>query len=416
MTKEERSWVMYDWANSAYSMVITTALLQLYFKQHVAAGMRDVDSTAYWGYANTIATLLIAVLAPVLGALADHRGYKKKLFAGLFFVGLVSTAALGTAGEGMWLWCLIVYGISSIGFDGAIIFYDAFIVDVAKPERRDWISASGFAWGYIGGTIPFLAAAAVYMKPELIGLSSAAAGARVGFLITAAWWLVFTIPLLRNVKQIHYVDAHPHPIQESVQRIARTLRQVAHHKNIFVFLAAFFLYIDGVHTIIKMAFSFGVDMHLSEMTLVIGLIVVQLVAFPCALIYGVLARHFGAKALLMVGVLTYVAVTIIGYYLHTAWQFYLLVVLVGSAQGGIQSLSRSLYSRIIPQQNAAEFFGFYDVFGKFAAVLGPALVGISAQLTGNTRYGILSLIVLFILGGLLLTLVHDERSHGTQAP
>jgi len=416
MTKEERSWVIYDWANSAYTMVVTTALLQLYFKQHVAVGLSDVDSTAYWGYTNTIATLAIAVIAPILGTLADHKNFKKRLFVLFLGIGLVSTVLLATIGEGMWIWCLVIYGVSHLGFYGAVIFYDAFIVDVAKPQRRDWISSAAFGWGYIGGTIPFLLCAALYLQPGIFGLPSEGAGARIGFIITAIWWFGFTIPMLRNVKQIYHVPEDKKYIRESFTRLAKTFREIRKHRQVFIFLAAFFLYIDGVHTIIKMAFSFGQDLGLDNNTLVIGLLVVQFVGFPFALIYGALAKRFGSKYLLLVGVFTYAVVTIIAYNLQTAWHFYLLTVLVGTAQGGVQSLSRSLYSRIIPNENAAQFFGFYDIFGKFAAVLGPTLVGASAQITGETRTGVLSLIVLFAAGGFILLFVRQPKDDDATEP
>jgi MFS transporter, UMF1 family len=322
----------------------------------------------------------------------------------------LGTVALVTVPQGAWLYCLFIYGVSSVGFYGAVIFYDAFIVDVAKPSRRDWISSSGFAWGYIGGTIPFLACAAFYMKPEWFGMSGPVAGARAGFLLTALWWFGFSLPLFRNVRQVHHVPHNVNPMGESVVRIFSTLRKAMHHKNIFLFLAAFFLYIDGVHTIIKMAFAFGTDLGLQVGTLVAGLIVVQLVGFPFSLLYGHLAKRFGAKPLLLFGVATYALVTIVAFNLEHAWQFYLLTFLVGTAQGGVQSLSRSLYSRLIPREHAAEFFGFYDIFGKFAAVLGPSLVGISAQLTNSTRFGVLSLIVLFVAGSILLVFVKETRA------
>jgi UMF1 family MFS transporter len=389
-------------------MVITVGILPIFFKTFVAQEMEDELSTYYWGTANTIAALLMAVAAPILGALADHEGNKKLLFTTFFVLGLISTLALVTVDEGMWVYCLFIYGISHIGFYGAVVFYDAFIVDVTEEQNRDWISALGFGWGYIGGTIPFLICIGLILGAEPLGFESALWPTRIAFVITAVWWAGFSIPLLRNVRQLHFVKTDEPLLAESFGRLWRTLREAAKHRNIFVFLIAFFLYIDGVHTVIKMATSFAVDIGLSQTATIGALVWVQIVAFPSALAYGKLAKRFGAKALLYAGVATYVFITIFAFFTYEAWQFYLMATLLGSAQGGVQSLSRSLFSRLIPRDNAAEFFGFYDIFGKFAAVLGPFLVGFVAVQTGDTRNGVLSLIVLFAAGGLLLTMVREK--------
>jgi MFS transporter, UMF1 family len=408
VTKQERSWVLYDWANSVYSMIITVGIFPIFFKTFVAESMADETSTAYWGYANTAAALVMAVMAPVLGALADREGNKMRLFLGFFALGLVSTVAMLTIAQGAWVYALVIYAISHIGFYGSVIFYDSFLVDVSKEDKRDWVSALGFGWGYIGGTIPFLIAIGIILGAEPLGFDSALWPTRIAFIITAVWWAGFSIPLIRNVRQVHFVKSTEPLLAESFGRLWGTFREAAKHRNIFIFLAAFFLYIDGVHTVIKMATSFAVDIGMSQNATIIALVWVQLVAFPCALLYGRLAKRFGAKVLLFVGVGTYAGITVLAFFTYEPWQFYLMATLVGSAQGGVQSLSRSLYSRLIPSENSAQFFGFYDIFGKFAAVLGPLMVGIVAQWTGDTRNGVLSLIVLFVVGGLLLTMVREE--------
>ena len=413
MTKQERSWILYDWANSVYSMVITVGIFPIFFKTYIAESMDDQTSTFYWATANTVAAFVMALMAPILGALADRKGNKMRLFLGFFFLGLLSTLALVTVSQGQWLYALIIYGISSVGFYGAVIFYDSFIVDVAGEENRDWISAMGFGWGYIGGTIPFLLAIGIILGAEPLGFESALWPTRIAFLITVLWWAGFSVPLIRNVRQIHYVESDEPLFAESFGRLWRTLRQISKHRNIFIFLLAFFLYIDGVHTVIKMSTSFAIDIGLSQSATIGALVWVQFVAFPSALIYGKLAKRFGAKLLLYVGVATYVLVTICAFFTNEAWQFFAMATLIGSAQGGVQSLSRSLFSRLIPKDNATEFFGFYDIFGKFATVLGPQLVGVVAIMTGDTRNGVLSLIVLFVLGGGLLTLVREEPSAET---
>lgn len=415
MTREERSWVLYDWANSAYSMIVTTAIFPLYFKGFVASDLSDVDSTFWLGNANTAAALVTAVLAPILGALADRSG-KKPFFLVFFALGLIATASLGIVQQGAWIACLVIYGISHIGFYGAVIFYDSFIVDVAKPDRRDWISASAFGWGYIGGTIPFLIAIPLILKPGLLGFEDNVIPTRISFLIACIWWGVFSIPFIRNVKQFHYIESTKNVIGASINQLVQTFSDVRRHRNTFIFLIAFFFYIDGVHTIIKMAVAFGSDIGIGMSGLITAIIVVQLVGFPSALAYGALARRFGTKPLLLFGVVCYGFITIYGFFVTNATQFMVMAVVLGLVQGGVQSLSRSLYSRLIPQDQAAEFFGFYDIFGKFAAVMGPALVGIGSKLTGDTRYGILSLIVLFLIGGTLLTLVRDPQKDEGVAP
>lgn len=406
MTREERSWVIYDWGNSAYSMIVTTTIFSLFFKGYVAADYSDVDSTAMLGFANTGAALFTAILAPILGALADRQG-KKPLFIVFWVVGLLATLALAGSQQGAWLPALIIYAASHVGFYGAVIFYDAFIVDITKPDRADWISASAFGWGYIGGTIPFLFAIAMIQKPEMFGFADALMPTRLSFVIAALWWALFTIPFLRHAKQRHFIESSGNVVTESFAQLVRTFKDVRKHRNTFLFLIAFFFYIDGVHTIIKMAVPFGMDIGIDQSGLIGAIVLVQVVAFPSALAYGALAKRFGAKPLLLTAVAIYAGVTIYAFFVENITQFMIMAAIVGSAQGGVQSLSRSLYSRLIPKENAAEFFGFYDIFGKFAAVMGPALVAVGAQMMGHTRYGVLSLIVLFVIGTALLMKVRD---------
>lgn len=414
LTRDERSWVIYDWANSAYSMIVTVGIFPIYFKTYIAADMTDVDSTAWFAYANTAAALLTAVFAPILGAMADRRDTKKRLFLAFFTGGILSVLALTLPDKGDALLCLAIYALTHIGFYGSVIFYDAFLVDVAKPERRDWISSLAFGWGYVGGVLPFLIAIAAVIFHERLGFSSTLMPTRLAFVLCAVWWLVFAIPFIRNVKQRFSVEAEGNILRESFVRLYRTFAEARRHRNTFLFLIAFFLYIDGVHTIIKLATSFGLDIGLDQNALIGALVLVQLIAFPSALFYGWAAKRFGAKALLFMGVATYTAITIYAPFISTATQFFIMAIAVGSAQGGVQSLSRSLYSRLIPEENAAEFFGFYDIFGKFATVLGPAMVGVIGQATGETRWGVLSLIVLFAAGAGLLLFVREPRHAAVQ--
>ncbi|HUT65471.1 MAG TPA: MFS transporter [Spirochaetota bacterium] len=417
MNKQERSWVFYDWANSAYSIAITSTIFPIFFKGVLSKGVEGYTSTAWLGYGNSIYTLVIAVLAPILGTIADYKNYKKRFFLGFFLLGVVATACLALTREGGWISALVIYIFTALGFAGANIFYDSFLVDVAPRERMDWVSTSGFAWGYIGSTIPFILGIALIMKYDLLGFSTSVPAVKISFLVTALWWFVFTIPLLKNVKQTYFIEPSRTPVGDSFRRLADTFRRIRQYRNVFIFLIAYFLYIDGVDTIIKMATAFGTDMGISANMLMIILLAVQFVAFPFALLYGKLAKVFSAKRMLFVGILVYVVITITAFFIPYFKDpgtriiiFWVLSMLVASSQGGIQALSRSFYGKLIPKEESAEFFGFYNIFGKFAAILGPFLMGLVTQVTKSSGVGILSLIVLFIAGGIVLTMAKENDS------
>ncbi len=408
MTKEEKSWILQDFGNSAYSITITTAILPLFFKSVAASHLADATSTAYWGYANSLATLLIALLAPILGTIADFKGVKKKLFAAFTLVAIISSALLSTVGEGQWVYALVIYVVTAVAFNGSNIYYDSFLTDVTTNERMDDISSRGFGFGYLGGTIPFIISLGIILSAERLGITVTLA-TQMAFLITAVWWMIFTIPMLKNVKQKYYIEGKPSKIRESFSALAATARDIVKNKMVLYFMIAYFFYIDGVHTVITMATAYGVDVGVDSDRLLIILVVIQLVAFPFALLYGKLAKVFGARKMIMTGILTYTFISVYGFFLKTELDFWILAMLVASAQGGIQALSRSYFGKLIPKNKSAEYFSIFNIFGKVSSIFGPLLMGIVISLTGETRYGILSLIVLFILGAYFFLKIKDEK-------
>lgn len=417
VTKLERSWVAYDWANSAYSITVTAAIFPIFFKGFAAHGLENYQSTSILAFGNSTYTLIIALLAPILGTISDFRSYKKRFFSVFLAMGVVGTIALALVAQGHWLPAIIIYVASSIGFAGANIFYDSFLVDVTSRERMDWISASGFAWGYIGSTIPFILGMALIVGYKTFGFGDNIPAVRIAFLITGVWWFVFSGPILRNVKQVHFLERSAHPIRDSFRRMADTLRHIRAFKVVFVFLLAYFFYIDGVDTIITMATAYGTDAGISSTMLLVILLAIQIVAFPFALVYGRLAEKTSARFMLFVGIGVYVVITMLAFFLPAlptrsakTLMFWVLSMLVATSQGGIQAISRSYFGKIIPPEKSAEFFGFYNIFGKFSAILGPLLLGLGTALFRTSQAGVLSIVVLFIAGGFVLSRVPSSSS------
>ena len=408
-SKEENSWFFYDWANSAYSIIITTAVFPLFYKAAATnAGISGANSTAYLGYTIAIATFILAILGPILGTIADYEGFKKRFFTFFFSVGIIFTASLAFIPSDQWLLLLICYTLTSVGFAGANVFYDAFLVDVTTEERMNQVSARGFGIGYIGSTIPFIISIAIIIlaQKEIIPVSTTHAS-QIAFLITSLWWGLFTIPLFRNVKQRYYINREPRPVLNSFKRLGKTFKNIRKYRALFLFLLAYFFYIDGVGTIITMSTAYGSDLGISSTNLLIILFVTQVVAAPFSIIYGKLAAKFSAKKMLYVGIIIYMMVCIYAYFLETTLDFWILAMLVATSQGGIQALSRSYFAKLVPKESANEFFGFYNIFGKFASISGPLLVGMTAQLTGSSSSGVFSLIILFLIGILILSRVPE---------
>ena len=407
LTPREKRWIMYDVGNSAF-VLLSTAVVPIYANSLLeAAGQDNIVST--WGYAQTVASLVIALLMPILGSIADVQGMKIKFFLGFFLTGVVM--CLGMSLPLGWLAFLIVYVLATIGLNGSLTFYDSMLIDTTSNERMDKVSSHGYAWGYVGSTIPFIVCIAViFGGPALLGLDTAAC-TRISFLITAVWWVAFTVPLLRSYRQVHYRTTADHTaeaVRGTFRELAGTFRRIAHDRSLLLFMIAFFFYIDAVNTVISMSTSYGTQLGIDSTQLVIALLVTQFVAFPCAILYGRLAGRFGAKRMIVIAVIAYLGIVMFAaFFLKTAVEFWILAILVGMFQGGIQALSRSYYGKIIPKDHANEYYGFYDIFGKTASVLGTFLVATTTAVTGNASFGVLSIAVL-LAAALVLLLVQKD--------
>ena len=401
------SWAFYDWANSAYSTTVMAGFFPLFFKEYWADPHNPSQSTFYLGMANSIASMVVAALAPLLGSVADQGSAKKKFLTFFAFLGVIMTGGLWMVAQGNWQMAVLFYVIATIGFSSGIVFYDALLPGLASEERVDAVSSLGFGLGYLGGGLLFLVNVFMYLKPELFGIPDGATAIKLSFLSVAVWWAVFTIPLIlfvpepKNYENIDFNNA----IRMGWVQLVQTFKEIRNMKVVGTFLLAYWFYIDGVDTIIRMAVDYGMSLNFPGESLIIALLIVQFVAFPAALIYGWLASKIGAKTGIMVGITAYSFITLLGYFMTEAWHFYVLAILIGLFMGGIQALSRSLYTRIIPPDKSAEFFGFYNMLGKFAAIIGPALMGTIALVTGSARLSILSILLLFILGGFFLNKV-----------
>lgn len=396
LSKRERSWVLYDVGNSAYVMLAAT-LIPIYFSAIAEPGSSAVVA---WGYATTVASLALALLMPFLGSLADLKGNKKRFLAGTIGTGAVSLAVMGVPGNAMVF--LAIYVFSSVMLNASLVFYDAFLVDATEQDRYDEVSSQGYAWGYIGSCIPFIVCLVIVLFGSSFGIGQLD-GIRISFVITAAWWLVFSVPVLRDVHQTHFKAREEHLFRHTLKGLVGTCKKIARDKRLLMYMLAFFFYIDGVHTIITMSTSYGTDLGIDSTQLVLALLVTQFVAFPSAIAYGRLAGRFGTKRMLLIAVFAYFCITLFAaFFLRSAAEFWVLAVCVGLFQGGIQALSRSEFGKLIPKENANEYYGFFDIFGKYATIMGTLLVSVFTQLTGSSSYGVLSVAVLFIVGFVLL--------------
>lgn len=407
---EEKRWVMYDVGNSAFTLLVST-IIPIYFNYLAGnAGLSDVDYLAYWGYAASICTIIVAAIGPVCGTIADTKGFKKPLFMASIIIGTVGCLLLGLMAQ--WMAFLIVFIVAKVGFSSSLIFYDSMLIDVTNEKRMDYVSSQGFAWGYIGSCIPFVACLVLVLGSAKAGISmEVAVGA--AFLIVAIWWLGMSVPLLKGYKQKHYVEKHPHAITESFKSLGNTFKNIRKEKQVFLFLLAFFFYIDGVYTIIDMATAYGSALGLDSTGLLLALLATQIVAFPCAIIFGNLSYKFRTEKLIIVCILAYFGIAIFAIFLKTQLQFWILAILVGMFQGGIQSLSRSYFTKIIPEKHSGKYFGIMDICGKGASFVGTTIVSMVSQITGNISIGVGMIAVLFCLGiGIFIKAISVPKNHG----
>ena len=398
LTGLERAWILYDVGNSAFVLLVAT-LIPIFFNALAEeGGLSSVEYLAYWGYAASAVTIITAVLSPILGTLADTRGFKKPIFILCLVVGVAGCCAMGLAKT--WLPFLLIFVFAKVGFSGSLVFYDSMLSDVTTPDRMDVVSSRGYAWGYIGSCVPFVVCLALVLGSGAIGLSQMTA-LNIALFITAAWWLAMTLPLLKTYRQLHYVEVEKHAIRQSFARIGHTLRHLHEDKQVFWFLLAFFCYIDGVYTIIDMATAYGTALGLDTTGLLLALLVTQIVAFPSALIFGRLSAKYPSTTLIPVCIAAYAGIALFAFFLTQQWQFWVLAFVVGMFQGGVQALSRSHFAKIIPPEKSGEYFGLFDICGKGASFLGTMIVSVGSQLTGSANVGVGSLIVLFVVGFVL---------------
>ena len=398
LTGLERAWILYDVGNSAFVLLVAT-LIPIFFNALAEeGGLSSVNYLAYWGYAASAVTIITAVLSPILGTLADTRGFKKPIFILCLVVGVAGCCAMGLAKT--WLPFLLIFVFAKVGFSGSLVFYDSMLSDVTTPDRMDVVSSRGYAWGYIGSCVPFVVCLALVLGSGAIGLSQMTA-LNIALFITAAWWLAMTLPLLKTYRQLHYVEVEKHAIRQSFARIGHTLRHLHEDKQVFWFLLAFFCYIDGVYTIIDMATAYGTALGLDTTGLLLALLVTQIVAFPSALIFGRLSAKYPSTTLIPVCIAAYAGIALFAFFLTQQWQFWVLAFVVGMFQGGVQALSRSHFAKIIPPEKSGEYFGLFDICGKGASFLGTMIVSVGSQLTGSANVGVGSLIVLFVVGFVL---------------
>lgn len=395
LTKLEKYWILYDVGNSAFILLVAT-IVPIYFNYLASlAKISEVDYLAYWGYASSFTTLIVAIIGPVLGSIVDTKGYKKPIFTISMIIGVMGLACFSVPKS--WIIFLSVFVIAKIGYNASLIFYDSMLLDITDDKRMDYVSSQGYAWGYIGSCVPFVVSLVFVLFYEKMGIPFNSA-MTIAFLINALWWLGMTLPLLKNYKQVNFVEKQEHPIRDSFKRSGHTLSTLNEDKKVFFYLISFFFYIDGVYTIIEMATAYGSALGLNTNGLLIALLVTQIVAFPFALIFGRLSKKYPTDKLIKVCIVAYTGIALFAIQLDKQWEFWILAIFVGMFQGAIQALSRSYFAKIIPPKKSGEYFGLFDICGKGASFMGTTLVGLISQLTGHMNYGVAMISVMFVIG------------------
>ncbi|MCY1152710.1 MAG: MFS transporter [Sphaerochaetaceae bacterium] len=406
------SWALYDWANSAFATTVMAGFFPVFFSEYWTQGAKASTTTFYLGLGNSLASLIVAILAPILGAIADHGNYKKRFLITFAFLGCLMSGNLSLVHAGYWQLAIIFYITACIGFSGANTFYDSLLPSVASENKVDYVSSLGYSLGYIGGGLLFLINVTMYLKPEWFNLADGVAAIKASFITVGVWWFVFTIPLILFVKEEK--NNKDVKVKKSIKvgliEFKTTVKDLKHLPTLLTFLVAYWFYIDGVDTIVRMAVDFGTSLGFSSSSLIVALLLTQFVAFPSALLYSLFGKKIGIKKALFVAIIAYTIIAGFGALMTKEFHFYLLASAIGLFQGGIQALSRSFYTRLIPENKHAEFFGFFNMLGKFAAILGPLLLGLVTLITDNNRYGIISLILLFVIGAILLSKVDLENN------
>ncbi len=412
--RELRSWALYDWANSAFATTIMGAVLPVYYASVAAASLPGNVATGYWGYTTAIAMTVIAIASPVLGAAADYMGAKKRFLTAFMLLGVTATASLYLVTEGQWLLASLLFITGNIGFAGANVFYDGLLPHIAREHEVDRVSTAGYALGYVGGGVLLAINLAMILKPDVFGFADAGIATRAVFVSVAVWWAGFSIPLLRDVREPPRrletgESERVNPLAAGFRRLFETLGEIRKHKQLLLFLVAFWFYTDGIGTIIKMATVYGTEIGLGQNTLIGAFLVVQFVGIPFTFAFGALAGRIGARNGIYIALAVYAIISVFAYFMSTGWHFWVLAVAVATVQGGSQALSRSLFTTLIPKGKSSEFFGFFSVFAKFAGIFGPFLMAQIALLTGSGRYGILALVVFFVAGIFVLSRVDLEE-------
>ena len=407
-TPELRAWALYDLANSAYYTTVIAAVFPVYFNAVVAKGLDPDVALARYGWASTIAISIVAIVAPVLGAMADHSAIKKRLLAVFMGIGVASCFAMYWIVQGEWLYALTLFVLGNVGVAGSIVFYESLLPHLVSSDKLDAVSSAGFAIGYLGGGVLLAINAAMIMKPALFGIPDAATATRLSFVSVGIWWLVFSLPLFLKVpepKALVGGVSHKMSVADGVRQMIQTFKELSRYRQAFWFLLAFLVYNDGIQTMIRVATSYGQSIGIDSGAMITALLVTQFIGVPAAFGFGMLASRIGPKPAVFIGIAVYTVITILGYYMTTAAHFFALAVLVGLVQGGTQALSRSMFASMIPRQKSSEFFAFFGVFERYAGVLGPAVFSIVVSQTGSGRSAILAVLIFFVVGGMLLTRV-----------